>query len=71
MLQGVIVYRVEDYQQAIELGVREYASRYGRPPSRIALPCNVAPAGLDLHGLELAGHPASVGTVQVGHTIAR
>lgn len=71
MLQGVIVYRVEDYQQAIELGVREYASRYGRPPRCIALPCSVNPAGLDLHGMEMTDHPASVGTVQVGHTIAR
>lgn len=65
MNQGIIVYRVIDYQEAIEFGGQAYRERHGEPPVRVALPSCVNPDDLQLWSLEIAGHKASAGTVQL------
>jgi len=65
MSQGIIVYRVTDYQAAIELGGAAYQERHGKPPVRVALPSCVEPDTLELWTLEVADHRASAGTVQL------
>jgi hypothetical protein len=63
--EGVIVYRVANYQKAIEFGGQAYRIRYGKPPMYVALPSCVEPSALDLWTLKLADHRASAGTVQL------
>jgi len=65
MTEGVIVYRVTDYQKAVELGGEAYYRRYGKPPTYVALPSCVDPATLKLWTLQLSNHKASTGTVQL------
>lgn len=65
MSQGIIVYRVTDYQAAIEFGGDAYRERHGKPPVRVALPSCIKTDTLELWTLEVADHRASAGTVQL------
>ncbi len=65
MTEGLIIYRVTDYQAAIEFGGKAYRERYGKPPRYVALPSCVDVESLNLWTLQIASHKASAGTVQL------
>lgn len=66
LMEGIVAYNVTDFQAAVDSAGRTFYKRYGKPPTRVALPRSVDPGSLRLWTLRVVDRPAPAGTVIVG-----